>query len=616
MNSKDGVVKTPVVLPESGVPVDVDFDYAELLARYDEERDARLARPTSRSKGADAHDEEALRTWDPYAPRIDREGVDLDLDVVVLGGGFGGITAGKWLKEQGIDNFRIVEQASDFGGTWYWNRYPGAQCDVQSYLYLPYLEESGYMPTKKYVGGKEIFEHAQRLGRLFDIYPNALFQTVVTDVRWDESHNAWVIATDRGDTIRAKFVIRANGPFSKPQYPTVPGIDDFKGKIIHTSRWDYQYTGGDQDLPLDKLRDKRVALIGTGATGIQVAPRLADAAEQVFVVQRTPALVAERNNAPTDPDWVATLTPGWQSQMHENFTDQLSGLVHVEDLVQDVWTQIYRALPGHDLVDVEVSSLPEKDQIHLSILSDLKIVNAVRERVDRTVSNPETAEALKPWFGVVCKRPGFHDEYLPIFNKESVTLINARQGLDRITENGFVANGVEHEVDCLIFATGFETGPHTVGSYGYEILGRDGRNLREHFAGGLKTLHGFFSRDFPNLIELGLSQNAFNVHYTYMLDRKARHATRMIKHALDADIVSFEPTHEAESEWGEVVRLAGESHAAYQATCTPGYYNGQGNVTQGIFREIYQAPDRDYWGLIEEWWENGEFTGLELNKNG
>jgi cyclohexanone monooxygenase len=613
MNSA-AVSTSTVTLPESGLEVKVDFDPNEVLDRYAQQRELRMSSPTQRvttKRGASA---DTLRTFDPYSPRIEREPLHITVDVAVLGGGFGGISAGKWLKECGIENFHIIEQGGDFGGTWYWNRYPGAQCDMQSYLYMPYLEETGYMPTLKYAGGQEIFEHAQRLGRHYDLYDHALFQTSITDIAWSDQDDLWVITTDRGDTLRAKFVIRANGPFSAPRYPNVPGIEEFEGKIIHTSRWDYDYTGGGQDQNLDKLADKRVAVIGTGATGIQVAPYLADASKSLVVVQRTPAFVAERNNAPTDPDWAASLTPGWQQRLHEDFTDQVTGLVRTEDGLQDMWTKIFRALPGHDLVDADPASLSAQDQMFLGMVADLNIADGIRARVDQFVSDPDTAEALKPWFGSLCKRPGFHDEYLPMFNRDTVSLVDAPHGLDRITAKGFIANGIEYEVDCLVFATGFETGPHTIGRDGFNITGRGGQKITDTYADGLKTLHGFFTRDFPNFIELGLSQNSFNIHYTYMIDRKARHASRLIKHALDTDIATLEPTEVGQAAWVETIRTAGELYAGYVATCTPGYYNGQGDLKQAVFREVYQIPERIFWGQIEDWWANGEFAGLDMRK--
>jgi cyclohexanone monooxygenase len=206
---------------------DLDFDPGALRRRYREERDRRI-----REDGEDQYVEAAAEFAhfaddDPYAdPDFQRDPVDIDIDVAVIGGGFSGLMAAARLKERDIDNFRVLESGGDFGGTWYWNRYPGAQCDIESYCYLPLLEETGFMPKEKYSFAPEIFAHTRRVGEYFGLYDNALFQTRVTEVRWDEAIARWRVATHRGDDIRARFVVQATGPANRPKLPGIPGMGD------------------------------------------------------------------------------------------------------------------------------------------------------------------------------------------------------------------------------------------------------------------------------------------------------------------------------------------------------------------------------------------------------
>lgn len=600
-----------VSLPKSGTQIEVDFDPAPIRARYAAEREARM-RDDHLAQFQGLGDVRVVEDGDSYSAPIERDAVHEHHAVLVLGGGFGGLLAGAYLTQQGITDFRIVEQAGDFGGTWYWNRYPGVQCDVESYIYLPLLEETGYIPTKRYADGDEIFAHAQRIGRHFDLYRAALFQTSVTSLTWQEDSQLWEVRTDRGDVLTAPFVVRANGPLNKPQLPRVEGIADFKGAMFHTSRWDYDYTGGDQHGGMTNLRDKRVAIIGTGATGVQAVPFVAEDAAELFVIQRTPSVVGPRDNRPADPEWVKTLTPGWQQRRHHNFNSLVNGHPQDENLVGDIWTTILTAITGQHLVEAPLDTLEIEDQIVLAEVADMQLIRGVHARIEEIVEDPDTAEALKPWFGAICKRPTFNDEYLQSFNKPSVHLVASPKGVEKFTESGLVVDGKHYDVDCVIFATGFETGSVTADRYGYDIIGRDGRSMRDEFADGAKTLHGFFARGFPNFVELGLSQNAYVVNYTYMLDRKARHSARIISHALNNHIATIEPEEAAQADWVRRTRESGLARLFYLSTCTPGYYNGQGDLARGFWGDVYQNSEVEFWDMIEDWWNKQTFEGLQL----
>ncbi|MCT1639447.1 flavin-containing monooxygenase [Dietzia cinnamea] len=599
----------PFILPESKIAIDIDFDPDYLRQRFEADKQARERKDQlAQFQGLD--DVLEVDDSDPFSEPITREPVTEELDALVLGGGFGGLTAGAYLTQNGVENFRLVEYGGDFGGTWYWNRYPGVQCDIESHIYMPLLEETGYVPSQRYADGSEIFEHAQRIGRHYGLYDRTYFQTRATHARWDEQTQRWEVTTDRGDRFLSRVLLRSNGALTKPQLPKVPGIGDFEGKIFHTSRWDYDYTGGSAAGDLANLRDKRVAVVGTGATGVQVVPYLAQDAKELVVVQRTPSVVQPRNNRKTDPEWVASLTPGWQYERHDNFNGIISGHEVEGNLVDDGWTHLFPELTGQHLVDVPVGELPEGDQALVAELADMNLLMSAHARVDSIVTDPATADGLKPWFGYMCKRPCFNDEYLEAFNRPNVTLAASPAGIDGITSSGIVVAGTHYEVDCIIFATGFETGSGPAGIYGYDVIGREGHSMQEYFSEGARTFHGFFTHGFPNFVELGMSQTAYYVNFVYMLDRKARHAARLVRHLLDSGIGTFEPTAEAEADWVAEVRRSNEPREAYWGACTPGYYNGQGEVSKAVFRDVYNSSEIDFWNMIEAWWDSGRFEGL------
>ncbi|HET6963138.1 MAG TPA: NAD(P)/FAD-dependent oxidoreductase, partial [Acidimicrobiales bacterium] len=328
-----------MTISETGDATAPPFDPDALRRRYQEERDKRL-RPDGNAQYVEMAGRYAHFLDDPYAEPPQREPLRDEVSVVVIGGGFAGLIAGARLRQAGVDDIRIIEKGGGFGGTWYWNRYPGAQCDVESYVYLPLLEETGYVPTEKYAHAPEILDHCRRIASHFDLERRACFSTEVTDLRWEAESSRWVLRTNRGDEMRARYVVMGNGPLHRPKLPGIPGIESFEGHSFHTSRWDYAYTGGDSTGGLDRLSDKRVGIIGTGATAVQVVPHVAAAAAELYVFQRTPSSIDVRANRPTDPDWAATLEPGWQKKRVENFTLLTSGGWAPEDLVMDGWTDI------------------------------------------------------------------------------------------------------------------------------------------------------------------------------------------------------------------------------------------------------------------------------------
>ena len=488
---------------------DLDFDPEALRAKYRAERDKRL-RTDGEAQYIEAADEFAhYADDDPYVePGYERDPLDIDITVAIIGGGFSGLMTAARLKERGVTDFKVIEAGGDFGGTWYWNRYPGAQCDIESYCYLPLLEETGYMPKEKYSFAPEIYEHVQRIGKYFDLYDNTIFQTRVSKAEWQSEQNHWLVTTQRGDRIRAKFLIQATGPANRPKLPGIPGISDFEGHTFHTSRWDYEYTGGDHNGGLNKLADKKIAVIGTGATAIQCVPFVGAYAEKLHVFQRTPSSVDLRGNKQTDHEWYQSQEPGWQRARRENFAAVLAGQSLTEDLVADGWTDIARRI-GLSLMNrkPEDGNLDMAEIALRSEIADFQKMNEIRARCDDEISDDAVADKLKPWYRQFCKRPTFNDQYLATFNRPNVELVDvsADKGVECITQKGVVAGGVEYEVDCIIYATGFEITTSAHRRVDFDTVGEDDISLYEHWQNGFRTLHGLSAHNFPNWFTIGIS---------------------------------------------------------------------------------------------------------------
>ena len=547
---------------------------------------------------------------DPYVePGFTRDAVIEDVDVVIVGGGFGGMIEAANLTKAGVTNFRIVEKAGDFGGTWYWNRYPNAACDVESYVYLPLLEDTGYMPTEKYAKAPEIFAYCQLLGRTFDLYRGALFQTEVEDMRWDESRKRWNVMTSRSDVLSAKFIVIAGGVLHKAKLPGIPGIETYAGRAFHTSRWDYSYTGGSSQTLMEKLADKRVGIIGTGATAVQVVPKLAEAAKDLFVFQRTAACVGVRNNKPTDPEWFKSLKPGWQAERTRNFTQAVTGAQPAVDMIDDEWTKMNW---------VDTRKLPENDEEALELERiDFENMERVRQRIADVIKDPATAELMMPWYSQSCKRPCFHDEYLPAFNRPNVHLVDTDgKGVNEINESGVIVNGVEYPVDLLIFASGFEVTTGYTHRLGFDPKGRDGVSLSEAWAEGPATLHGVLSNGFPNMFMISTVQGAQATNFVHSITEAAQHVAFLIEQCVKGDIATIEPETAAQENWFETLFAQLWGIARYNATCTPGYLNSEGGGDMRSARAIaWMTSVLGFAEYVENWRQQGDLAGLTLTPN-
>jgi cyclohexanone monooxygenase len=420
------------------------------------------------------------------AAPVEREALSDDCEILVVGAGFSGLLLWHKLKKAGFRDVRFCEKGGDVGGTWYWNRYPGIACDVESYSYLPLLEEMGYIPSMKFASGFEILEYCQSIAEKHGFYDRCLFHTTVDETIWDEAASRWTVVTDRGDRMRARYVVLANGILTTPKLARIEGMETFKGEAFHTSRWNYNIN----------LEGKRIGIIGTGATAVQAVPELAKIAKELYVFQRTPSSIDIRDQRATTPEEIETWSkePGWAHARRERLAKISSGRT---------------ALKGNDdylsgKVDnfkeekQHTTKLSQEEMIQKQLNTNFRIMEQIRARVDAIVKDPKTAEALKPYYPYGCKRPVFHDEYLPVFNEAHVTLVDtAPRGVARINERGVVHDGVEYPLDILIYATGFQWMATSTFNM---ITGAGGKTLQAKWAEeGTKTYLGIHSEGFPNL---------------------------------------------------------------------------------------------------------------------
>ena len=599
---------------------ELGFDPDKLRKKYRQERDKRV-RPDGNEQYVTIAGDFSNYVDDPWAdPEFAREPLHDKVDVLVIGGGFGGLAAGVELRKAGVENIRFVEKGGDFGGTWYWNRYPGAQCDIESYIYLPFLEETGYIPKEKYSYAPEIREQALRVARQFDLYRDTCFQTEVTGLEWQDDESRWLVSTDWDDQFLARFVITCSGPLNRPKLPAIPGIDRFKGHSFHTSRWDFDYTGGDTNGGLERLADKKVGIIGTGCTAIQCTPFVAEFAKELYVFQRTPSSVSPRGNKPTDEAWAQSRKPGWQKERRDNFNTLTMGRYAEEDLVHDGWTDLFRNIAN--IIPKENFDTEQTEEIEaITELEDFKKMNEIRAHIEETVNSPETAEALKPWYRMFCKRPTFNDDYLPTFNRPNVKLIDTSEthGVEGFSERGALVKGEEIDLDCVIFATGFEVGKGYTRRVGFEIIGRDGLTLTDHWADGMRTFHGYASHGFPNLFHMGMLQVGASVNFMSMLEPQAHHIGYIVKEVMARKSERFEVSSEAEAGWVDEINENALDNFAFWEACTPGYYNNEGRPAKpgtggrGWTDPFYGLGPLAFDNLLAAWREAGGLDGLDLS---
>lgn len=584
-----------------------EADLASATARYERER----------AKRVDPHRAEAISltgAWerykdDPYTQPSHREPIRSQDEVIIVGAGLGGLLVAAKLREANVEKIRIIDPAGDVGGVWYWNRYPGVMCDIESYIYMPLLEELDCIPSQKYAPGSEIFEHTRAIAKRYDLYDEGLFQTTVTGAAWDAEQQSWTVATDRGDDLHSQFLVLAVGTLRRPRLPAIPGIEKFRGRMFHTSRWDFEYTGGDANGNLSRLVDKDVAVIGTGATAIQCVPHVGRWARNLYVVQRTPSTVSERNNRPTEPEFVESLKPSWQMERMWNFTRLAEGRYAPVDLVDDGWTQSY-----HDLASIPgYADLPKTEAAKVRELADLARMEQIRERVSKTVAQPATAERLKPYYPFACKRPCFHDDYLATFNRDNVHVVDTEgRGVEEIFEDGFAVNGERYAADCLIFATGFMLGDLT-SQIDLPVANEHGITLQDKWQGRLSTMHGIMTSGFPNLFFLPCkdSQSAPAANTTHLLYETAEHITHIVTELRERQCRVFEVSSEGEQAWVDRILEKRIDNLAFLESCTPGRWNNEGRPGEKPIQNTDYGEG--FTGLAEvlaQWRRDRQLAGL------
>jgi cation diffusion facilitator CzcD-associated flavoprotein CzcO len=601
--------------PAGGASGAGNYDPESVRAKYLAERDKRLVSGRAAIRDLKTDEHFARFRDDPITPFIERDPVVDDVDVVIVGGGIAGVLAGARLRQAGVERIRIVDQAGGIGGTWYWNRYPGVMCDIESYSYMPMLEELDYIPTRRYAFGEEIRRHLEAIAERFDLVTDALFHTGVTRAEWHEDAARWRISTDRGDELSCHWYVLAVGILNLMKLPAIPGMEDFAGRSFHTARWDYEYTGGGSQEPLTGLADKVVGLIGTGATGIQCLPPLAESAKHVYVFQRTPSAIGERGNRPTDANFAKGLEPGWQRARMDNLQAIMLGRPVEVDLVDDGWTHHYAAV--HHPPRRE--GMTTAEYMRSAEELDYRIMEAHRHRVEELVSDPTAAEILKPFYRYLCKRPCFHDEYLQAFNNANVTLIGCPAGIERITERGPVVDGKQFDVDCIIYGTGFEAELTPLfRRAGHDIVGRGGVTLAGKWTDGAASLFGMMSRGFPNLFVMPApgQQAVVTVNYTQLAVLGAEFIGGAVRLLEQRGVEVFDVSAEAEEAWTQKIVDSFVDGSAVMSACTPSRINNEGHPEAMNPRNgNYGRGMGDWFGyreLLEQWLEAAKFEGLEL----
>ena len=600
-------------------PNPISFDRDAINEKYAQERDKRMIEGRAATRDLSKDEDFSSYRDDPFTPYVERDSIDDEIDVAIIGAGIAGVVAGSDLRAAGIKQIRLIDGAGGIGGTWYWNRYPGVMCDVESYVYMPKLEEMGYVPTTRYAFGDEIRRHLDAVAQRYDLVDSALFHTTVQESRWDEESARWILTTDRGDVIRAHYLIVAPGILHLMKLPVIEGMEKFHGRAFHSARWDYDYTGGAPDDPhMDKLGDKVVGIIGSGGSGIQAVPPLAESAKHLYVFQRTPSAIGVRDNQPTPPDFAEDLEPGWQRRRMENFSAVMIGVPVERDFTDDGWT--------HHMAKVmnpEISEGMSLEDIGLAAEQfDYSVMEEHRARVSEIVHDPRVAEGLKPYYRYLCKRPLFHDEYLPTFNRGNVTLVDSPAGLDCITERGIVVDGEEIALDCIVYATGFEAESTPLPRRAtHPIIGRGGVSLAEKFADGPITLFGLMTGGFPNmfLMPAPALQSVVTVNYTHLAVVGAEHIAGTIAMLEQRGVRVADVLPEAEADWTAEIVSGFQDTSGFMAACTPSRLNFEGDMSKanpragsyggGGFGDFFA-----YQQLLRDWRASGEFAGLRLDE--
>lgn len=485
-------------------------------------------------------------------------------DAVVVGAGFAGMYLVYRLRKMGF-SVRCIESASDVGGTWYWNRYPGARCDVPSLEYSfkfdQQLQQDWEWP-ERYSAQAEILEYAKHVADRFDLRRDITFNTKVESAHYDKEAMHWNVATSNGETLTAQFCIMASGALSSTNYPDIKGIQNFKGDLYHTGAWP-------QDGQID-FSDKRVGIIGTGSSGIQAIPILAEQAGHLHVFQRTPQYAIPSRNKPMDKDEELEVKANYKAFRDKIY--RLPGAVlrpenvksvtevspeEIDEIMEKAWQ---RGGTGYLRAFSDLMENEEKNQVASQF---------AKKKIREIVKDPEVLEMLMPDYPIGCKRIVLDTEYFQTYNRDNVTLVDVGDHpIEEITEKGIVTNGVEYELDCIIFATGYDamTGALTR----IDIRGRNGASVKETWKDGPQAFLGLAVNGFPNMFTIcGPGSPSVLANVVTHIEQNVEWVTDCMAYMRDNGKISAEVTREAELEWSAHVAELG--NASLFAQCNSWY---------------------------------------------
>ena len=535
----------------------------------------------------------------------DNNEMEKEVDVIVVGAGFSGMFAIYKLRELGF-SVQGFERGSDVGGTWYWNRYPGARCDAPSmqysYQFSDELQQQWHW-TEKYAAQPEILRYCQHVAERFELRQHIAFNTEVQSIRFDESEQRWHLVTNTGISYSAQFCIMATGCLSTTNLPAIPGIDSFKGEHYHTGHWPKE--GVD-------LAGKRVGIIGTGSTGIQVITTIADSVSELVVFQRTAQYSTPARNVPTDPTYEAEIKRNYADFRAENYHRPLAIDIRLDPKAPktfEVSDEQRRAEYEKRWAEGGMSLLLAFRDSTLSKAANETVSDFIKEKIEHIVDDKEVAEQLKPKHIYGCKRPCIDTGYFEVYNRDNVTLVDASaNGIDRITDNGVVVDGQLYPVDCLVFATGFDAMIGTLNRI--DIRGRDEAELKDKWHDGPRNYLGLVSHGFPNMFFVaGPGSPSVLTNMVATSEKQVNWIGDCIAHMRNNDIALIDANIDAEQSWLQEVQRAAQR--TLWSACDNWYYGSNIPGKPRVFMPYVDWPS--YMNKVENVIENN-YEGFELSE--
>ena len=482
-------------------------------------------------------------------------------DAIIVGAGFAGMYMLHKLRGQGL-SVKVFETGSGVGGTWFWNRYPGARCDIDSleysYQFSEELQQDWHWP-ERYSAQPDILEYANHVAERFDLRKDIQFNTRVENSIYNENSKNWSVTTDDGKTQAAQFCIMATGCLSSTNTPDFKGLDSFKGKTYHTGKWPHEkvdFTG------------KRVGIIGTGSSAIQAIPEIAKQAGHLYVFQRTPNYTVPSNNSPMDKEVEKTVKADYAGFRERNSKmpagagadsgRQTDKSVSALDVSHEQRTKEYESRWETSGLSIGGSY----GDLMLNQESNDTIAEFARGKIRDIVKDPETAEALCPQQTFACKRLCVDTGYYQTFNQPNVTLVDISKGaIDEITASGLQANGEDFELDCIVFATGFDA--MTGALLNADIRGEGGLTLAEKWSAGPRTYLGLGTAGFPNLFTItGPGSPSVLTNMLPSIEQHVNWIADCIQYLKKSNLQTIDATDDAENAWVEHVNVLA-SHTLY-----------------------------------------------------